>query len=145
MLDLQSIYFGQKFKEVDFKDLELIKKVKRLASKHQKQCTNACNGCGIVKGQMYYNGLSYGQQAGDYEKREYGYDVKSAYINAENEEDIFNIEQDKIQEKIYKLVDQFNNDKYALWSDKPLKVAFQGDPRGNTVKLTYCNDYIDLN
>ena len=144
MLDLQSVYFGQKHKEFNFKDIDLVKKIKRLASKHLRQAVNSCNGYGVVKGQMYYNGMSYGQPSGEYERREYGYTVKSAYMKDE-EETIFDNELDKIQDKIDKLVYQFNHDKYALWSVKPFKVEYQHDPRGNTVKLTYNGSYIDLN
>jgi len=155
MLDLKSIYFGQRFKDFNNDDYELIKKIKRLASKHQKQCANSCNGYGIVKGQMYYNGLSYGQQAGDYEKREYGYNVKSAYINADNEDVIFDIEIENIQVKIKSLLEishlEEKQDINGFASCDKGYVAgkyildFQHDPRGATVKLYYERAYIDLN
>jgi len=155
MLQIQSIYFGQKHKDFNFNDFKLIKKIKRLAGKHHKQCENACNGSGVVNGQMYYNGLSFGQAPGDYERREYGYNVKSAYINAENEEDIFNIEIENMQEKIKSLLgisplENKQDIKGLSYCDKGYIAGkyildFQHDPRGATVKLYYENDYVDLN
>lgn len=146
--DLQMIYFGQNNPDFDYKDLDLVLKVNRLAKKHQKQCVNSCNGYGVVKGQVYYNGMSYGQKPGEYEKREYGYNVKSAYIHPEGhryqEENVFDDELEKLQLKINKLVYQFNHEKYALYKVKPFKIEFQHDPRGTTVKLTYNTRYIQL-
>lgn len=135
---LQAIYFGQRHKDFDYKDYELTQQVKRLAKKHQRQCENSCNGYGIVKGQRYYGG-----QIDDYAKREYGFDVKSAYKD-NPEYNIFDIEIDKIEEKINKLVYQFNMDKYALWKVKPLTIKYQRDPRGLTVKVFYEDDFIVL-
>ena len=144
--DLQMIYFGQNNPDFDYKDLDLVLKVKRLAKQHQKQCVNSCNGYGVVKGQVYYNGMSYGQEPGEYEKREYGYEVKSAYVSPDenNEETIFDEEIDKAQDKIHELVYKHNHDKYALYKVKPFKIEFQHDPRGNTVKLFYNTRYIQL-
>jgi hypothetical protein len=138
MLNLQSVYFGQKHKDFDNKDYDIIRKVSRLAKKHQQQCVNSCNGEGFVNGQRYYSGM-----IDDYAQRTYGQNVKSAYFD-DSEESIFDIEAGKIEDKINKLVYQFNYKKYALWRVKPLKIEYQGDPRGNTVKLFYENDYIEL-
>ena len=139
MLDWQSINFGQQNKDFNFKDMELIKKVRRLSRKHQRQSCNSCNGYGYVNGQVYYSGT-----INDYTKQKNGVSVKSAYVNGVNEGTIFDKEMLKIEEKIYKLVYQFNHEKYALWRVKPFKVEIQGDPRGATVKLTYDNYYIEL-
>ena len=138
MLDLQSIYFGRNHKEFDIKDMKLIQKVRRLARKHQKQCENSCNGVGYVNGQVYYCGM-----IDDYAKRTVGASVKSAY-SSDDEASIFDKEVLKIEDKINKLVYQFNWFKYTLWKVKPFKVDFQGDPRGATVKLTYNGSYIEL-
>lgn len=138
MLNLQSIYFGQRHKDFDFKDYDLIRKIARLALKHQRQCVNSCNGEGFVNGQHYYNGA-----IDDYARRTYGQSTKSAYID-DSEVMIFDQEAEKIEEKINKIIYQFNMDKYALWRVKPFTVEYQGDPRGATVKLYYEGDYIDL-
>jgi len=127
MLTLESVYFGQKHK-----DFDTLKKIIGLARKHQRQCENSCNGQGIVNGQSYYTGLSYGQNAGEYEKREYGYNVISAYLSNEDEETIFDHEIDKIQDKINIIVDNSN-----------FKVNYQHDPRGYTVKISYNESFID--
>ena len=140
MLDLQSVYFGQKHKNFDYQDFDLIIKIQRLARKHQRQCENSCNGVGYVNGQVYSTALSYGQEPGEYEKREYGYNVKSAYINKDNEDCIFDIEAGKIEDRINTLIKEANKKK-----DKDMFfVEFQGDPRGATVKLFYDGDYIEL-
>ena len=133
---LPLIYFGQRNKDFDYKDFNIIKKLKRLYLKQHKQCENDCNGYGYVKGQMYYTG-----SIDSYAKREYGYNVKSGYVS-ENET-VFYAEIDKLEGKINKMLCQFVLDKYALWRVKPLKVEFQHDPRGLTVKLYYNGNLID--
>lgn len=155
MLDLQSVYFGQKHKDFDYRDIELIKKVKRLASQHLRQCVNSCNGYGIVKGKMYYSGMSYGQKPGDYEKREYGYNVVSAYIAADNEETVFDQAIYDIEAKIKFLlgisyIARKSKIEGLSYIDKGYIAGkyildFQHDPRGNTVRLYYENSFIDLN
>ena len=141
MLNLQSIYFGQKHADFDYKDFDVIKKISRLAKKHQRQCVNSCNGVGYVNGQCYYNGT-----IDDWARREYGQSVKSAYLDKDCEESVFDNEAGKIEDKINKLIDEMHNDPrrrkflgQIIW-----KVEFQGDPRGATVKLYYEGDYIEL-
>jgi len=136
MLNLQSIYFGQRHKDFDFKDYEVIRKVKRLYHKQHRQCENACNGYGYVKGQVYYLGT-----IDDYAHKTYGYNVKSGYIS--DDVNVFDEESQRLEEKINKIVYQFNHDKYALWRVKPFRVEFQGDPRGYTVKLYYNDELIE--
>lgn len=133
MLNLQSIYFGQKHKDFDYKDYDLIRKVARLAHRHQQQAVNDCNGEGFVNGQHYYSG-----NIDDWARREYGQGVKSAYID-NSEETVFNKEMEKIEERINKIIEQ-----HATFT-KGLKFAveYQGDPRGNTVKLYYEGDFIE--
>lgn len=138
MLDLQSVYFGQKHKDFDYRDFDLIKKIQRLARKHQRQCENGCNGVGYVNSQCYYSGT-----IDEWSKREYGANVKSAYID-NTEESIFDKEARKIEEKIVREMDSLNQTKYVLWLAKPFKVKLQGDPRGNTVNLYYEGDFIEL-
>lgn len=141
MLDLQSVYFGQRNKDFNYQDFDLIKKIQRLARKHQKQCEYSCNGVGYVNGKVYYGGA-----IDDYAKRQYGANVKSAYMGDE-EGSIFDKEAGKIEEKIKSLLginhlvmpdkdNSFIADKY--------RVEFQRDPRGATVKLFYDGDYIEL-
>ena len=137
MLDLQSVYFGRKHLDFDYKDMELIKKIKRLAQQHRRQCENSCNGYGRVKGQIYYTGA-----IDDYARREYGADVKDGCIG--EDDNIFDQESGRIQEVIYRLLSNINLDKYSLWLVKPFKVEFQGDPRGATVKLYYEGEFILL-
>jgi len=132
MLDLQSVYFGQHHPNFDHSDYELLQKLIRLAKKEWRQCENSCNGHGVVKGKMYYTGLSHGQLAGDYERREYGYSVQSAYLSNDAEETVFDNEIDNIREKIENLI---KNTKFSC--------EFQGDPRGQTVKIFYNNSYIN--
>lgn len=128
MLNLQSIYFGQKHPDFDYVDFQLVRKISRLAKKHHRQAENSCNGVGVVNGQVYYGGA-----IDDYAKRQYGYGVKSAYTT-DDELDIFTLEQDKIEDKIN-----------ALLKDKgKFRVEYQSDPRGLTVKLYYENDFIEL-
>ena len=127
MLDLQSIYFGQKHPSFNYEDFDLIKKVQRLANKHLRQAVNECNGEGFVNGQHYYNG-----NIDDWARREYGQGVKSAYID-DSEESIFYKEMERLEDKINKLI-----------AENPrFKVEYQGDPRGYTVKLTYEGDLIE--
>ena len=131
MLNLQSIYFGQKHQNFDDKDFDIIKKVARLAHKHIRQCVNDCNGEGWVNGHHYYTGA-----IDDWAKAQYGQNVESAYINA-TENTIFQYEIDKIEEKINNLV----KSKDGKWH---FEVKYQHDPRGNTVKLFYEGDFIEL-
>ncbi len=128
MLNLSSIYFGQKHKQFDYRDFDIIKKVSRLARKHQAQAVNECNGVGYVKGQCYYMG-----NIDDWAKREYGQNVKDAYLDKDCETNVFDRESERIQDKINSII---KNSKF--------KVEYQGDPRGNTVKLYYEGDFIEL-
>ena len=123
---LQAIFFGQRHVDFDYKDYKVIQHVKRLANKHQTQAVNGCNGYGVVKGQMYYGG-----SIDNYARREYGQSVKSSYIDKDCEENIFDKEGSAIQDKINLLI-----------KDTRFTVEYQGDPRGNTVKLFYEGDYI---
>lgn len=133
MLDLQSIYFGQKHRDFDHESMELVKKIKRLAKQHQRQCENSCNGYGVVKGQIYYTGC-----IDDYARRTYGQNVKDRCI--EENSNIFYLEAGKIEDKIKLLIEAV--DVHPII--KNWKVEFQGDPRGATVKLYYNGDYIEL-
>jgi hypothetical protein len=123
MLNLQSVYFGQKHHDFDYRDFDIIKKVSRLVNKHHKQCENDCNGEGYINNKWYRC------------------DNPSAYVN---DETVFYIEIKRIEDKINKLIYQFNMDKYSLWRVKPLKVEYQHDPRGNTVKVYFEDDFIEL-
>jgi len=127
MLDLHSVYFGQKHKDFNYDDFDLIKKVSRLAFKHQRQAANDCNGEGFVNGVHYYSG-----NIDEWAKSQYGQGVKSAYVN-DDEVTIFQEEQSKIEDKINKLI-----------AIKPkFSIEYQGDPRGYTVKLSYEGELIE--
>ena len=83
MIKLESVYFGQRNPNFDYEDFEIVKKVKRLAVQHQRQCENDCNGEGWVKGKYYKN------------------NSPDAYID---DESIFNIVACEISAKIEKLI-----------------------------------------
>lgn len=104
--------------------------IRRLAKKHHRLAEMSCNGYGYVNGQSYYNGT-----IDDYARREYGYNVKSAYV--EDDVDVFDVESERVQKKIADIVN------FKLGKD--WHVEFQGDPRGNTVKLFFKDRYIDIN
>lgn len=127
MLNLQSVYFGQKHPNFNYKDYDLILKILRLARKHNRQATNDCNGEGFVNGQHYYAG-----GIDEWAKSQYGQGVKSAYID-NSEVTIFNAEMDRIETKINKLIT--GNPKFS--------VEYQGDPRGYTVKLSFEGELIE--
>jgi hypothetical protein len=134
MLNLQSIYFGQKHKDFDYEDFIVIKAISGLAKKHQRQCENDCNGTGWVKNVYYYNG-----NIDDWARREYGQGVKSAYID-NTEETIFYKEIARIEARIKSIIEKWDCHPIV----KSYKVEFQHDPRGNTVKLYYEGDFIEL-
>ena len=101
-----------------------IQRIKRLSKKHQRQCENACNGVGVVNGEVYYLG-----KIDDYAKREYGQGVKDGHIS--DDFSVFDKEIQRLQRKIWLLIDK------TLFTAK-----FQHDPRGYTVKLFYDGDFI---
>lgn len=113
MLNLQSIYFGQRYPEFDYKDYDIIKKVKRLYHKHHRQAENNYNGEGFVNGQWYRC------------------DNESAYISEDQTR--FSYEMGLIEAKIDRLIK----------NKPQFKVEYQGDPRGYTVKLYYSSDLIE--
>lgn len=111
--------------------------IRRLARKHHRLAEMDCNGEGVIRGVHYYGGT-----IDDYARRQYGYGVKSAYVK--DDVSVFNVESDKVSDKIKALIEKLPYDamKGQLY---PWKVEFQGDPRGNTVKLFYIDRYIDIN
>lgn len=115
-------------------NMQTLLTLRRLAKKHHKLAEYDCNGIGWIRGQAYYTGMSYGETPDEYERREYGYSVKSAYLSPDSEESIFDIESDKVADKIR-----------ALAEKCALRVEFQGDPRGYTVKFyDRTNRFVDL-
>ena len=102
--------------------------IRQLAKKHHRLAEMDCNGEGWIRGQRYYCG-----KIDDYAQREYGAGVKSAYVAQDTM--IFDVESDKVEAKIKDLVSQLG---------KGWAVEFQGDPRGNTVKVSFNNRWIDL-
>lgn len=136
-MDYQSIVFGQKHKDFSYDDFELVKKVKRLAKKHQRLAEYSCNGVGWIRGVCYYNGA-----IDDWAKKQYGQGVKSAYIV--DDEAVFDVELSKVRGKIFALLGLRVGKGLTVPAVEKWRVEFQGDPRGNTVKLFYENDYIEL-
>ncbi|CAK0755320.1 conserved hypothetical protein [Azospirillaceae bacterium] len=140
MLDLTSVYFGQKHKDFDYKDMDIIKKISRLARKHHRQCENSCNGEGWVKGDFYTcsNNTQYKPNS---------FVRNNAYIK--DDITIFDKEIERIENKISSMV--FPEEKFLIehiytrsLMRTAFRVEFQHDPRGNTVKLYYEGDYIEL-
>jgi len=133
---LDLIYFGQKHTDFNANDLEFLYKIKRLANKHHKQSENSCNGCGIVKGQAY----TVGSIDNGYAKRLYGNNVKSAYLSEDY--NVFDREIENTEKKITDLINRENRKIHVVvnqWT-----VEFQGDPRGNTVALSYDSQCLHL-
>lgn len=114
MLNLQSIYFGQRHPKFMAADFAIIKKVARLAHKHQRQCENDCNGEGWIRGQFYRC------------------DSKAGYVG---ENTVFYVERVKIENKIDSLVKWYD-------TKKQWRVEYQHDPRGCTVKLFYEDEMV---
>ena len=122
--------------------LNILLTIRRLANKHHRLAEMGCNGEGVIRGVHYYSGA-----IDDYAKRTYGYGVKSSYLTPEDletGEDVFDKESVKVEAKIKALTEELPYDakRGQLY---PWRVEFQGDPRGNTVKLYYQDRYIDIN
>ena len=108
--------------------LELLT-LRRLANKHHKLAEMEGNGEGRIGGIHYYNGT-----IDDYARRTYGHGVKSAYMPDDPEErTIFDKESSKIETKIRAICDRLG-----------LRVEFQGDPRGYTVKFYKGDRVLDI-
>ena len=103
--------------------------IRRLAKKHHHLAEMECNGEGWIRGQRYYSG-----SIDEWAKSQYGSSIQSAYV-ADEEDSIFSVEQGKVEAKITDLVNQLGTG----W-----RVEFQGDPRGNTVKLYCGTSWINL-
>jgi hypothetical protein len=136
-MDYQSIVFGQKHKNFTYDDFELVNMVSRLAKKHQKLAEYSCNGVGWIRGVCYYNGA-----IDDWARRTYGQGVKSAYVG--DDETVFDLESSKIEDKIFALLGLKVGKGLTVPAVEKWRVEFQGDPRGNTVKLFYEGDFIEL-
>ena len=109
--------------KVTQQDYETVKKlmvIARLAKKHHRLAEMECNGEGWIKGRHYF--------AGSPNRGEY-----SAYVA--DDTTIFNVESDKVEAKIKDLVSKLGTG----WT-----VEFQGDPRGNTVKVSFNDRYVEL-
>ena len=109
--------------------------IRRLARKHHRLAEMSCNGVGYVRGNTYYAG-----KIDDWSRREYGADIRSAYITTQDwdqDQNIFDSESLKIEVKIKKIAE-------AAFNGLAL-IDFQGDPRGYTVKMIYAGkDITDL-
>ena len=110
--------------------------IRRLAKKHHRLAEMSCNGQGFVRGVLYTTGPV--SQVPGYEKAQYGFEAKTAYLHPNcggflEELTIFDSESHKVEEKIR-----------ALCAKIGFTVEFQGDPRGNTVKLAYKGRYVEI-
>lgn len=88
-------------------------KIRRLAKKHHRLAKMDCNGEGVLRGYTYTRGNVEGKDRWKI----------SAYLR-DGETTIFTAESDKVEAKISELALSIG-----------LLASFQGDPRGNTVKL----------
>jgi hypothetical protein len=100
--------------------------LRRLAIKHHRLSEMKCNGEGYIRGQRYYGG-----QINDWARREYGHGVKSAYLG--DSITVFDLESDKVEGKIKAIAERLG-----------LRVEFQGDPRGYTVKVFKGGTFLDI-
>jgi len=99
-----------------------VKKLRSYTAQLHRQCENSCNGHGRIP----YRGNFYTGTIDDWAKKEYGHDIQSAYYFDGNEETVFDIEIERLEAIIDKIV-----------SDIPgVTVEFQHDPRGWEVKLS---------
>lgn len=130
----QLIAFGKNNPEFEYEDYELALKLLRLASRHQKLAEMDCNGYGTINGQTYYNGPIDARQ-------EFGHLVKSAYINENKDETIFDIESERVVDQAKKTI---NHNMVKSLKDRPneplssnFRIETQGDTRGCTMKVFY--------
>jgi hypothetical protein len=131
--ELESKETGKAWKDLHTPFIYELLTLRRLANKHRKLAEMDCNGVGVVRGRVYYSGMSYGETPDAYEVREYGYGVRSAYLDKDTEETIFDTESDKVRAKIE-----------AVCARLGLRVEFQGDPRGYTVKVFKGDRFLDI-
>ena len=101
--------------------------LRRLSIKHHRLAEMDCNGEGVIRGIHYYTG-----PIDDYARRTYGYGVKSAYL-LNSETTIFDVESEKVFDKINGICNRLG-----------LRVEFQGDPRGYTVKVFKGDTFLDI-
>lgn len=95
--------------------------LRRLAKKHHRLAEMACNGEGVIRGQWYYCGSLIGQKMY----------TKTAYIS--DDVTVFDVESDKVEAKIKAICERLG-----------LRVEFQGDPRGYTVKMFKGDRVLDV-
>lgn len=111
------------YTDEDCRKVELLTVIDRLAKKHHRLAEMECNGEGWLHGKHYY--------AGTIDKQNSQY--TSAYITEHRT--VFEAETGKVEAKIADLVRKLG----AGW-----RVEFQGDPRGNTVKVFKGNNLVEL-
>lgn len=96
--------------------------LRRLANKQHKLAEMDCNGEGVVRGRFYscspYHSLK---------------SAASAYLDKDGEKTIFTAESNKVEAKIQGICDRLG-----------LRVEFQGDPRGYTVKVFKGDRFLDI-
>lgn len=107
--------------------------IRRLALKHHRLAEMSCNGEGVIRGQFYSTSAT---RVAD------GAFIKSAYVDCSQlahrhnkceEFTIFEVQSSHVEAKIR-----------ALCAKIGFTVEFQGDPRGNTVKLAYKGRYVEI-
>lgn len=92
--------------------------VRRLAKKHHRLAEMACNGEGFIRGQFYSCDSDRGN---------------TAMITTDPDVYVWDVESDKVEAKIKAIADRIG-----------LRVEFQGDPRGYTVKVFKGDRFLDI-
>jgi hypothetical protein len=112
-------FFAERTKIIlSWEQVQIIKKLRRLAKAYQRQAENDCNGEGFIPRKGFFT-----------------FNDKSAY--ADEERTVFDVESERLHDLIVEEVKDLNTsiaDRQGIFN-----IEFQGDPRGYTVKLSLFN------
>ena len=130
LFEAQVPFLGNSWMNAMIKGLLVLR---RLAIKHNRLAEMDCNGEGVIRRDHYYSGTIDDTHA----HMVYGPSTKSAYTEMVDEygnrRTIFDVESDKIEDKIKAIAERLG-----------LRVEFQGDPRGYTVKVFKGDRFLDI-
>ena len=96
--------------------------LRRLANKHHRLAEMECNGEGYLRGELY-----------SWDNSKSWANSPSVFSEDKEETTIFQIESDKVEAKIKAICERLG-----------LRVKFQGDPRGYTVKFYKGDRFLDI-
>lgn len=113
---------GEKWKDLQTPFVYELLTLRRLAKKHHRLAEMACNGEGVIRGQFYSMAVGGGIPIPC---------TKTAYVS--DDMTVFDVESDKVEAKIKAICDRLG-----------LRVEFQGDPRGYTVKFYKGDRFLDI-